>query len=155
VTRDSYPAAIARLVLGPLGMTHSNYVQQPDAIARAQLALGHDDDGEPHSVGFRIHPELAAAGLWTTPGDLARVLLAIMRAWHGAAGAFLPQALAQAMLTPVAQYAGLGVFRDGGLFTHVGANIGYRALFVADAAAERAMVVMTNGDNGDPVCLEI
>jgi CubicO group peptidase (beta-lactamase class C family) len=156
VTRDSYPAAIARLVLGPLGMTHSNYVQQPDALGRAQLALAHDDDGEPHSVGFRIHPELAAAGLWTTPGDLARAVLAIIRSWHGVAGAFLPQSLAQAMLTPVVEDAGLGVFFAGNsLFTHVGANIGYRALFIADAAAERATIMMTNGDNGDPVCAEI
>jgi hypothetical protein len=99
---------------------------------------------------------MAAAGLWTTPGDLARAVLAIIRSSHGVAGAFLPQALAQAMLTPVVEDAGLGVFFAGNnLFTHVGANIGYRALFIADAAAERATVVMTNGDNGDPVCTEI
>jgi CubicO group peptidase (beta-lactamase class C family) len=155
VTGVSYPAAIARLVLGPLGMTHSNYVQQPDALARAQLALGHREDGAPDSAGFRVHPELAAAGLWTTPDDLARALLATIRAWHGSAGAFLPQTLARTMLTPLVQDAGLGVFLDGGLFTHVGANTGYRALYVGDAAAERATVVMTNGDNGDPVCTEI
>jgi CubicO group peptidase (beta-lactamase class C family) len=155
VTRESYPAAVARLVLGPLGMRHSNYVQQPDVLARAQLALAHGDDGAPDPDGFRIHPELAAAGLWSTPGDLARAVLAIIRSWHGMAGAFLPQSLAQAMLTPVVQDAALGVFRDGSLFTHVGASIGYRAHFVGDAAAERATVMMTNGDNGDDVCIEL
>jgi CubicO group peptidase (beta-lactamase class C family) len=156
VTGEPYPAAIARLVLTPLGMTHSNYVQEAERLADAPIAFGHGSNGAVLPGGFRVHPELAAAALWTTPADIARTVLAIIRAAHGRPGAFLPRALAQTMLTPVTQEAGLGVFLDGtGLFTHVGASAGYHALFIADAAAERATVMMNNGDDGDAVCLEL
>jgi len=164
VTGDDYPTAVKRLVLGPLGMKQSDYVQQPDIPSRADLALAHGPDGSPSPGGFRIHPELAAAGLWTTPSDLAHALLAIINSRRAMPGAFLPPELAQAMLTPVAQAvltplaqeSGLGVFIDSkGVFSHAGSNIGYRALLAGDAEAEQGMVVMTNGDNGENLCLEI
>ena len=155
VTGETYPAAIAKLVLTPLAMAHSGYAQSPEVLPRGEIALAHGADGVRIAGGFRIHPELAAAGLWTTPTDIARAVLAIIRSWHGKSGAFLPQSLARAMLTPVVQDAGLGIFMANHLFTHVGANTGYRALFIADAATERAAVVMTNGDDGDYVCTEL
>jgi hypothetical protein len=109
----------------------------------------------PTQGGFRIHPELAAAGLWTTPSDLVRAVLAIIHSRRARSGAFLPQELAQAMLTPVAQDSGLGVFIDSKvIFKHPGSNIGYRALLVGDAEAEQGMIIMTNGDNGENLCLE-
>ena len=45
-------------------------------------------------------PELAAAGLWSTPTDLARLLVDIGRAWRGEPGAILDRSLAREMLTP-------------------------------------------------------
>jgi len=156
LTGEPYPTAIERLVLHPLEMTASNYVQQAELLTETPIALGHGIDAAPIAGGFRIHPELAAAGLWTTPTDLARAVLAIIRSARGKRDSFLPLSLAQAMLAPVVQDAGLGVFLDGtGLFTHTGATAGYHALFVADAAAERASIVMTNGENGDDVCVEM
>jgi CubicO group peptidase (beta-lactamase class C family) len=153
---EPYPTAIARLVLDPLGMVHSDYLQESERRAHAPIALGHDAQGAVLPGGFRIHPELAAAGLWTTPSDIARAVLAIIRSSQGKADAFLPQPLARSMLTPVAQDAGLGVFLDGtGLFTHVGTTAGYHALFIADAQAGRASIVMNNGDDGDAVCVEL
>jgi hypothetical protein len=137
-------------------MNQSDYIQQPGSSAREHLALAHGPDGSPNLGGFRTHPELAAAGLWTTPTDLVRAVLAIIHSRRGMPGAFLPQALAQTMLTPVAQDSGLGVFIDAkGIFSHPGSNIGYRALFAGDPEAEQAMAVMTNGDNGENACLEI
>ena len=91
---EDYPAAVERLVLGPLGMNQSDYVQQPGSSAREHLALAHGPDGSPNLGGFRTHPELAAAGLWTTPNDLVRAVLAIIHSRRGMPGAFLPQALA-------------------------------------------------------------
>lgn len=156
VTGYEYPTAVERLVLAPLGMKQSDYVQQPDILLRTELALAHGPEGTPNPGGFRIHPELAAAGLWTTPSDLARAVLAIIHSRRARLGAFVPQELAQAMLTPVAQNSGLGVFIDSkGIFSHPGSNIGYRAFLAGDIEAEQAMVVMTNGDNGENLCLDL
>jgi CubicO group peptidase (beta-lactamase class C family) len=156
VTGYDYPTAAERLVLGPLDMKQSDYIQEPDILARADLALAHGPDGSANPGGFRIHPELAAAGLWTTPSDLVRALLAIINSRRTRSDAFLPQELAQAMLTPVAQGSGLGVFIEAkNIFSHPGSNIGYRALLAGDAEADQGMVVMTNGDNGENLCQEI
>ena len=156
VTGYDYPTAVERLVLDPLGMKRSDYVQQPDVLSRTERALAHGPDGSPNPGGFRTHPEFAAAGLWTTPSDLVRAALAIINSRRARPSAFLPQELAQAMLTPVAQQSGLGVFVDSkGVFSHPGSNIGYRGLLAGDPEAEQAMVVMTDGDNGEKFCAEI
>jgi CubicO group peptidase (beta-lactamase class C family) len=100
--------------------------------------------------GYRIHPELAAAGLWTTATDLARFIGALFRSLMGEADAILPRALAQRMITPLLAGAGLGVFSEApGTFGHLGANAGFRARYVADANTGSATIVMSNGDNGD------
>ena len=44
---------------------------------------GYDEEGLPIRGGFRIHPELAAAGLWMTPTDLAWLGIAVMQTLQG------------------------------------------------------------------------
>ena len=48
-------------------------------------------------------------GLWTTPSDLAKVLIALQQSFNGARNAFLSQSTAKEMLTPVMNRWGLGV----------------------------------------------
>ncbi len=43
---------------------------------RAEAATAHEDGRGPVEGGWHVYPELAAAGLWTTPGDLARFAIA-------------------------------------------------------------------------------
>jgi CubicO group peptidase (beta-lactamase class C family) len=69
----------------------------PALVGRA--AEGHDASGAPLPGGWRVVPELAAGGLWSTPTDLAKLLIAIARAFRGERPAFLGQATARAMLT--------------------------------------------------------
>jgi hypothetical protein len=44
---------------------------------------GHLGDGTEVKGGFHVFPEHAAAGLWSTPTDIANLLLVIGRAWRG------------------------------------------------------------------------
>jgi CubicO group peptidase (beta-lactamase class C family) len=156
VTGQSYAEALDRLVLRPLTMAESSDRQEYGAGDLAGLALAHGPDGSLNPGGFRIHPELAAAGLWTTPRDLMRMVLGIIGSWNGAPGAFLAQNFARQMLVPVKANSGLGVFIDAdGVFSHLGSNIGYRALYAGDVKTGKAMVVMTNGDNGEGACDEV
>ncbi len=156
VTGEDYAAVLDRLVLRPLEMAESNYDQTPDAGALQEAALAHGPNGTLNPGGFRVHPELAAAGLWTTPRDLVRVVLAIIRSRNGGRGAFFEKQLARQMLTPVAADSGLGAFIDEkGVFHHPGSNIGYRALYVGDPETGQGMSVMTNGDNGEEPCMVI
>src|SRR3546814_9256156 len=77
-------------------------------------------------------PEMAASGLWTTPSDYARILVALIAAWRGGDKAFLSPALARDMMTEVGpSRVGLGPFLDGygtsRRFSHSGANDSYRS----------------------------
>jgi CubicO group peptidase (beta-lactamase class C family) len=149
---DPYDVALEKLVLGPLGMSDSSYHQPPDAETVNQVAFAHLADGLLVPGDFHIYPEMAAAGLWTTPSDLCKPLLAIMQSNAGRAGAFLKQNLARTMLTRGLGQYGLGVsINNSGWFHHNGVNKGYRALFYADPKRNSAMVAMTNGENGVPI----
>nr|MCU0649994.1 beta-lactamase family protein [Gemmatimonadaceae bacterium] len=71
VTGESFPALMRRLVLAPLGMRNSLYEQPlPDSLA-SRAATGHRPDGTMVQGRWHTYPEMAAAGLWTTPSDLA------------------------------------------------------------------------------------
>jgi hypothetical protein len=99
-----------------------------------------------------VHPELAAAGLWTTPYDLALMVIGIVQSRAGRPDAFLAQALAIEMLKPGAGGAGLGtIIDDKGMFWHHGGNVGFHSLYVGDPVSGNGMAAMTNGDKGEEV----
>jgi hypothetical protein len=84
------------------------------------------------------------------------MVLAIIRSNNGERDAFIGQALARQMLTPVLAEAGLGTFINArGVFSHGGSNAGYRTLYLGIPKTGRGIAVMTNSDNGDAVCGEM
>ncbi|WP_375429505.1 serine hydrolase domain-containing protein [uncultured Sphingomonas sp.] len=146
-------------VLRPAGMTHSSFAQPLDATLLANAAWPHDATGKPILGGPHTYPELAAAGLWSTPGDLLRYAAVVRDSASGKAGALLDQSLATAMLTPGKGNYGLGVEvrsasanRD---FSHGGSNEGYENFLVAYTGSGDGVAVMTNGAQGNELALEI
>jgi len=156
ITGEPYPATVSRLVLRPLAMNDSTFGAPINPPARAQVALAYGPNGNPNPRGFMLHPELAAAGLWTTSADIARMVNAMINAFNGGPNALIPRNLARVMLTPVASNCGLGVFIDArGVFNHLGSNIGYRSLYVGNPKTNSGLAVMTNGDNGEGFCADM
>jgi len=146
-----YEETVARRVLEPLGMSNSS-MRQPLQSIKGKLASGHTIDGDVIRMDYFIYPEMAAAGLWTTPGDLARMLMAMLDSAEGKEGAFIPRTLAIEMMTSVQNGAGLGVFINSkGLIHHDGANWGFRAVYFVDPKSRRGKIVMANGQRGDMV----
>jgi CubicO group peptidase (beta-lactamase class C family) len=158
VTKEPVERFLQEFLLQPLGMKHSTFEQPLPASRAAAIALPYRADGSPVPGGPRAYPELAAAGLWTTPSDLARYALGVQAALQGKAKALISASMARAMLTPVLDGNGLGPRIGGGtsrkFFTHNGGNEGYRCLFVAYEDGEGA-VVMTNSDNGGVIMEEV
>lgn len=153
LTLGQYPKVVRDLVLDLMQMRDSNFDQPPPGADFANCAFGAGGDGKELSGGFRVYPEFAAAGLWTTPHDLALMVIGIIQSHQGRPGAFLPPARAREMLTPSFDGAGLGTIIDAkGMFWHNGGNIGYRSLYVGDPQTGNGMAAMTNGDNGEAVC---
>jgi len=161
VTGTPFPALMQELVLDPLGMTDSDYTQPPPEQFHDLLASGHDEFGAPVDGGWHVYPEMATAGLWTTPTDLCRYALAVQAAFAGERGALLSQPLAREMLTPQLtapggigglSAVGLGPFvTEGGVsprFGHSGGNEGFRCHLLAYRDDGIGAAVMTNSDAG-------
>lgn len=157
VTGLSFPALTHDLVLAPLGMGDSTYEQHLPPLLAERAARGHRSGGVVVGDGAHRYPEMAAAGLWTTPTDLLRFVGAVQASLSGEPGAILPQALADGMLAPVAHNVpyGLGFFVEGEgprrRFSHGGADEGFRGEFVGFAEGGRGLVVMVNSDLGRDV----
>ncbi|HEX9329870.1 MAG TPA: serine hydrolase domain-containing protein, partial [Reyranella sp.] len=154
VSAKSFDALAGELVLAPTEMGRSGF-SQPMPVSEGDAASAHDIDGNPLSGRWHVYPELAAAGLWSTPSDLARLALAISASWR--AGGLLKQATAELMATPVAGGpTGLGLFvhpRDGKppYLYHYGVNVGFRSVLVFAADASFGVALMTNAEGGKPL----
>ena len=160
VTAMTFPEVMHTLVFEPLGMRNSSYDQAYPTTRPETTAVGHHIGGAPIHGKWRIVVEMAGAGLWTTPTDLAQVAIALQQAYTGNSAAFLSQALVQEALTPQGNATyGLGTRFWGEAaqrrFGHGGDTIGYTCRSVALLTRGQGAVVMTNSDDGHLVVNEL
>ena len=151
VSGKAFPAFMRETVLDKIGMSDSSYEQPLPAARAANTAGGTYADGKPVHGKWHIYPEMAAAGLWTTPTDLAKFAIEIALSRQGKANHVLSQKITQEMLTPVMDEAGLGFFLEKekpGQFGHNGADEGFQALLTMNADTGSGAVLMANSDNG-------
>ena len=155
-THKSFADAMQDLVLGPAKMSRSEWAPFPARLekdaARAHLADGSEVEG-----GWHVYPELAAAGLWSTPTDLAKLLIALGQAWQGKKTKLLRQDTARQMLTraPIGPYGlGAGIDGDGKklVLMKAGINLGYQSFLIFYPATGQGLVVMTNSEHGEVLC---
>lgn len=160
VTRKPFADALRELVLEPLRMSHSTFVQPLPAALRQKAATGYRATGDPVAGRWHTYPEQAAAGLWTTPEDLARFAIAIQQTAAGTAPMpIMSRAIAARMLQANMDDYGLGLGLTGvgpaAQFSHGGSNEGFRCQFVAFKDRASGVVVMTNSDRGGAIMQEI
>jgi len=155
----SFEALMQDLVLRPAGMERSSYAPSLDPTRAMDAAHGTLADGTPIPGGWRLYSEQAAAGLWTTPTDLARFGIALVRSMRGGEGTLLERETAAEMLRRQAGNWGLGVevSADGmpHEFSHTGAPVGYRTLWLMFPDTCQGAAIMTNADEGMTLTLEI
>jgi CubicO group peptidase (beta-lactamase class C family) len=148
VTDTPYPTFMKSTVLTPLGMTSSTFEQPlPDEWV-GSAATGHMQSGDAVKGRWHVYPEMAAAGLWTTPSDLARFVIAVQQSLAGRENTVLSQQTTRLMLTEQKESDALGVFVDGKdkslRFFHGGRDAGFDAQMVAYAHVGRGVVIMMN-----------
>jgi CubicO group peptidase (beta-lactamase class C family) len=161
VTQQPYSDFMRETILQPLGMTDSTYEQPLSEDLRARAATEHDVQGRPFP-GQRLHFPLHAAGsLWTTPSDLARFAIALMRSYKGQSDEILSQEMATEMLTPqidtpdepLGDSCGLGFHLTGKdevlAFQHSGATWGSTCLLWDYPERGQGVVIMTNSSTAE------
>src|SRR6266436_4644884 len=162
-----FPDLMRELVLAPLGMENSGFEQPPPPILADRAAVGHPVSGVPIPDGWHVFPEMGAAGLWTTAGDLARLGRALMRGLRGEPlGLGLSRESLAAMLRPQlpdetkgGEFVGLGWFctgeGDAFSFGHGGSNHGFLAGLRLYPATGQGAAVMINSNQGWPLLEEL
>ncbi len=152
VTGKPFAQLLRELVLDKLGMKQSTYDQPLPETMASKAASGHRATGAMVKGKWHTYPEMAAAGLWTTPSDLARFAIELQQAYAGKSSKVISQAMVKQMLTKQAGDYGLGVGVGGAgktlQFSHGGSNEGFKCMLVAFAETGQGAVVMTNGDQG-------
>lgn len=155
-------------LLSQMGMKNSSFALDYPQQSGVLLALGHDRSGNTLTGGWRRHPEQSAAGLWSTPSDLARFAIETTKAYQGQS-TLLSQAAAREMLTPImpeqdlsAQFGGQPamtfiVAGEGKqfLFQHGGGTQGYSCFMLMYPETGDGAVFMTNSDTGYSIGLEM
>jgi len=157
--KEPFPKYLHDTVLAPIGMTHSTYEQPLPANLQSAAALPYKGDGAPVEGGPHTYPEMAAAGLWTTPSDLAHYVIEVQQSLNGKANHVLSQQLTQQMLTPGKGDWGLGLKIGGGpaqpYFSHGGVNAGYESLLIGYEHSGEGAVVMTDAQGGSELAGEV
>jgi CubicO group peptidase (beta-lactamase class C family) len=160
VTGRPFPQVTHDLVLAPLAMTSSSYEQPLPADWAARTATAHNRLGNPIPGRWHIYPEMAAAGLWTTPSDVARYIIEVQLAHLGKSHKVLSHKIVEEMLTPQnGGPVGLGPFLEGSgssrRFEHGGSDAGFICKFVGYLDHGQGAMVMTNSDNGGQLADEV
>lgn len=155
-TGKDLPDIMDELIINPLGMTLSTYNQPLPQDRLNDCVLGYYENYEPVEGGFNVYPEMAAAGLWTTPSDLARFGIAVQKGLLSDEG-FLCQKALQEMLTPqtiVDQPWGIAFGISQNYFMHNGCNNGYESIMKFTKENGYGAVIMVNSNEGS-LCNEV
>ncbi|KAK7416851.1 hypothetical protein QQX98_004909 [Neonectria punicea] len=168
ITGKDFATLMHDTVLGPLNMTRSSY--RPLSPDETNSAKAYYTGYTPCEDEQRVNPEQAAAGLWTTPTDLLKVIRAVQESLENADNTgFIQQATAKCMLTEEDSGMALSWLapRDPGtMFSHSGSNnpgwrcwVGGFADLVgrgdSGVPRNRGVAVMTNSAVGDDVVWKV
>lgn len=158
VTGKPFAQILQKSVLKKAGMSHSTYEQPLPAPYHALASHGYRSNGKKVEGNWHTYPEKAAAGLWTTPYDLANFIISIQKSLQGKSK-LLSKEMTQQMLTKHLNNMGLGPALSGEgdslIFSHNGANEGFRCQMLGFAHLGSGVVIMTNSDNGMSLIQEI
>ncbi|MDO1500945.1 serine hydrolase domain-containing protein [Winogradskyella maritima] len=149
----NYGIYMKEQILNPIGMTDSFFTQPPPKDE--PLATGHWSKGEPLKTKYHVYPEMAAAGLWTTPTDLSKYIIEMQKSLKGESNKLLSKDMTEKMMTPFleGEATGFGVFISEILgekyFQHGGSNEGFKCHYYASLEDGNGVVVMVNSENYD------
>lgn len=164
-----YPQIIEEKIFTPLGMSSSTFTFPFEWELESRVAKPHDQEGKAHQNGL-LPSAVAHGGLVTTPYDLAKITVELMRAYQGRSDRIVSQKTVRQMFTPVLELdpgesvasnsQGLGVFlivdEESVYFSHPGGNYpGSVCMLFASPITGKGAVIMANSFGGWQLALEI
>lgn len=159
-----FNSILEQLIFKPLHMKNSRFDQPLPKSLESASALPYRN-GKLLPGGTHTYPELAAAGLWTTPTDLAKFMISIQKSLNNDKNqilakkwaellAVIPESHSSEKNPSETTHMGLGFMvgldkygktaKHGSYFGHAGQNEGYRMFFLADSKKGNGVIIMTN-----------
>lgn len=157
-TSQPFDLLARREIFTPLRMTNSTFANLLPGDRHLPLATGYKTNS-PLPTKWQMHPDQAAAGLWSTASDLALFLCALGRSYAGEDETWLRSELSRQLWSSQFKNSGLGFFLSGSgryfSVNHDGANAGYRSLMIYYPKLGLGAVALTNADEGNELILEL
>ena len=171
VSKKSFSNLTQEIIFDKLGMNNSTFIQPVPSKFAKQISWAYSYASWFKGMPY-VYPQQAAAGLYTTPTDLAKCFIDIQKSYLGK-GEILSQAVTKKMLMPqqnvsdgsYKEQIGIGPFliqrtdnKDprGVFFEFTGVNAGFLAYGMASVEGGNGVIVMLNsGDNQNGIGKEI
>ncbi|KEK22659.1 serine hydrolase domain-containing protein [Bacillus gaemokensis] len=154
VSGKSFDLLLKELILEPLHMKNSTLELPKQGVTNAHFACGHNKDGNIVDGKYPFYPYSAAAGIWSTPTDLAALVIEVIHSLQGSSKLGLSPKIIKEMISPqgCSKWTGLGVFLDNSgqeiEISSLGWGVGFQCMMVAYPHRGTGAVIMTNSDLG-------
>ncbi|QQZ08738.1 serine hydrolase domain-containing protein [Heyndrickxia vini] len=151
VTEKPFTKVVHELIFEPLEMEDSTFSLTKLA---ENVASGHHKNGQLVDGKYPIYPYPAASGLWTTPTNLAQLVLELMQALQGESKLGISANRVKEMISAQGskEWTGLGVFLEGMgkdlEISSLGWGVGFQCIMTASPYQGKGLVIMTNTDLG-------
>ena len=155
-----FPEIVREELFDPLKLSYSTYEQPLPEDLESMAATAYPYKNRPINGRFHTYPEMAAAGLWTNPTELATLLIEVQKSLKGESALFEKETIEE-MLIPqkVAKHIGIGFFLNGNgdsvRYGHGGWDEGFVTQVTAYRNLGMGAVVMVNSNEGYPLLDEI
>lgn len=155
-----FPEIMREELFDPLNLKLSTYEQPLPKQLQNNFSTGFPNKGIPVEGKFHVYPEMGAAGLWSTPSELAAMLVEVQKAVNNESIIFQSETIEE-MLTPqkITPSIGIGFFQQGKgdsmRFFHSGWDEGFISTAVAYKNSGKGAVIMVNSNEGFAMLDEI
>ena len=167
ITGEPFDSWMKKNILIPFNMISSTFDQPFSQEDSKRAAHGYQFDGKKVPGCWHIYPEQSAAGLWTTPTDLARFALTLSDVLKGEKQGQLSQEMVREALKlqhhnpdSDGQGPGLGFFinnpdKKSMIFMHGGVDEGFQANLVMYPKLKKGWIIMVDSNNGAGLIKEL
>ncbi len=160
VLEDYFGKSLADLaneyIFAPLKLEHTTMKQPNQKGFLKNVAKAHDEAGNLIRTGIPITPQVSASGMWSSPTDLATLLIEIQKALNRKGSSIISEEVAK-RTTEIVTLKGMRGWSLGwermnwygniDWFSHGGANTGIGGHVYATMSGGNGIVMLGNGPN--------
>lgn len=149
VSGQSFADAVDQLVFNPCGMTNSTFQQPLPEQLRNRVATGYSGNLRPFP--HKIYPFGAAGAIWTTPDDLGKFVISLMKDYKTDSHIILSKEISKNVFNrgegKDKLAFSLWTYKNDIVFRHTGHSLGFTSFIFGSVDKDQAVIVMSNGEN--------